>query len=114
MTYRLPRFSDKRFIRFSHEPYYIEPAAWELGMLNYYMRKITLCNDRESVIEMLEYILMIPEFMAVNAVIRSVVSAKVEEFDRYSAEYNDPVWDHVIDSMRGFLKDLKYHPFYVV
>ena len=82
--------------------------AWEIGMLHYYIRKVHLIGTRKSILDLFEYIMRIPAFIASNRTFRNIVSTKIMEIslDR------DSEWIHLRWTILGFLDDLRFHPRY--
>ena len=113
---RFPRFAAFRSTPLPFlaevENTYNDLYAWELGMMQYYIQKHKSCQNQETVIELLEYLMTVPDFLAWNYIVRESVVEKVKEF-RYNLLYSsDCTWNHAVRSMEGFLHDLQYHPLY--
>jgi hypothetical protein len=77
-------------------------------MLMYYTRKVRLCMTKESAIELFEYIMTIPAYMAYHPRMRRIVRLKLREIHFP----HDDVWDHLCQSIYGFLNDLRLHPLF--
>ena len=76
-------------------------------MLMYYTRKVRITMTRESALEMFEYIMTIPAFMASHPKMREIVRLKVEDL-----HFQDEVWKNMHRSMLRFLHELRLHPRY--
>ena len=62
----------------------------------------------DSVLEMFEYIMTIPDYMATYPQMRKIVRLKLEELH----VPNDAVWDNMYRSMLRFLDTLRNRPSY--
>ena len=79
-------------------------------MLLYYIRKVRITMTRESALEMFEYIMTIPDYMASHPRMRKIVLLKLGEMHFQ----DDAVWDNMHRSMLRFLNNLRHHPTYCV
>jgi hypothetical protein len=75
-------------------------------MLNYYITKIKICNNRASIIQMFEYLMTVPKLLLANPSIRRCTEKKVREF-LIEPYIPDPEWNHAIRTMAEFLNDLR-------
>lgn len=89
----------KTFPRFAP----VREFQWENDMLMYYTRKVRITMTLDSVLEMFEYIMTIPDYMATYPQMRKIVRLKLEELH----VPNDAVWDNMYRSMLRFLDTLR-------
>ena len=94
----------KTFPRFAS----VREFQWENDMLMYYTRKVRITMTLDSVLEMFEYIMTIPDYMATYPQMRKIVRLKLEELH----VPNDAVWDNMYRSMLRFLDTLRNRPSY--
>jgi len=113
-SHTLPRFSHLSITRRESDKQqflsteYWQEYAWEIGMLHYYIRKVHLIGTRKSILDLFEFIMRIPAFIASNRSFRHVVYTKIMaiSLDR------DSEWLHLRKTILGFLDDLRFHPRY--